>query len=46
MVEHNDFEDIIKNLTNKNTLNRVKSISDECIRIFRIDKETRIINLC
>jgi len=43
MVDHNDFEEIIKNLTNKNTLNRVKSISDDCVRIFRIDKENGII---
>ncbi len=43
MVEHNDFEEIIKNLTNKNTLNRLKSISDNCVRIFRIDKEKGII---
>lgn len=43
MVEHIDFEEIIRNLTNKNTLNRVRSISDDCIRIFRIDKENGII---
>ncbi|MFW9948084.1 MAG: HD domain-containing protein [Candidatus Odinarchaeota archaeon] len=43
MVEHIDFEEIIRNLTSKNTLNRVKSISDDCIRIFRIDKENGII---
>ncbi len=43
MVEHNDFEEIIKNLTSKNTLNRVKSISDDCVRIFKIDKENGII---
>ena len=43
MVEDIDFEEIIKKLTSKNTLNRVNAISDDCVRIFRLDKENRII---
>lgn len=43
MIDYSDFEDIIEKLTNKNTLNRVKSIPDKRIRIFRIDKEKGII---
>jgi len=43
MVDHINFEEIIKNLTGKNTLNRAKTISDDCVRIFRIDKENGII---
>ncbi|MFX1419405.1 MAG: HD domain-containing protein [Promethearchaeota archaeon] len=39
MVDQNNFEEIIESLTNKNTLNRVNSISDDCVRIIRIDKE-------
>lgn len=43
MVEKNNFEEIIKNLTTKNTLNRAISISDNCVRIIKIDKDLGII---
>ncbi|MFX0105424.1 MAG: HD domain-containing protein [Candidatus Hodarchaeota archaeon] len=43
MVEQKDFEEIIKNLTNENTLNRAKSISDYYVRFIKIDKELGII---
>ncbi len=43
MVEKNEFKEIIKSLTNKNSLNRAISISDNCVRINRIDKELGII---
>ena len=43
MVEHSDFKEIIKNLTNKNTRNRVKSIPDDYVQLFRIDKENGIV---
>ncbi len=43
MAEQDDFEDIIENLTTKSTLNRVDSISDECVKIIKIDKENGII---
>ncbi|MFX1365509.1 MAG: HD domain-containing protein [Promethearchaeota archaeon] len=43
MVEQIDFEKNIKNLTSKNTLNRVKSIPDKHVRILRIDKKNGII---
>ncbi|UCC18338.1 MAG: HD domain-containing protein [Promethearchaeota archaeon] len=39
MVDQNNFEEIIVNLTTKSTLNRVDSISDGSVRIIRIDKE-------
>ena len=43
MVEHNDFEDTIRNLTNNSTLNRANLISDDCIRIIEMNKEIGII---
>lgn len=43
MVEQKDFSEIIKNLTDNNTLIRAESISNNCIRILKIDKENGLI---
>jgi len=43
MVDQKDFSEIIKNLTDNNTLIRAESISNNCIRILKIDKENGLI---
>ncbi|UCD02415.1 MAG: HD domain-containing protein [Promethearchaeota archaeon] len=43
MVEQNDFVEIIKKLTNKTTFNRAISISDNCVRILKMDKDLGVI---
>lgn len=43
MVEQKNFSEIIKNLTDGNTLSRAESISNNCIRILKIDKENGLI---
>lgn len=43
MITRNDFEEVIKNLSDKSTLDRAKSISNDCVRILKIDKEIGLI---
>ncbi|MFX0155072.1 MAG: HD domain-containing protein [Candidatus Hodarchaeota archaeon] len=43
MVVQKDFVELIKNLTDKSTLERAESISNKCIRILKIDKEIGLI---
>ena len=43
MADQNDFEEIIEKYTNKSTLNRAESISNDCVRIIKLDKETGFI---
>jgi len=43
MVIQNDFAEILKSLTDKSTLDRAESISSNCIRILKIDKEIGLI---
>lgn len=43
MEDQNEFEKIIKDLTNKSTLERARSIPDDTIRILSIDKKIKNI---
>ena len=43
MAEQKKFEELIQNLTDKSTLNRAESISNNLIRFLKIDKETGLI---
>ncbi len=43
MVIQNDFAEILKNLSDKSTLDRAESISNNCIRILKINKEIGLI---
>ena len=43
MAEQNDFEEILEKYANKSTLNRAESISNECVRIIKLDKEVGFI---
>ncbi|MFX1567154.1 MAG: HD domain-containing protein [Promethearchaeota archaeon] len=43
MVNQYNFEEKLKIFSDKKTLDRAKSISDDCIRILKIDKENGII---
>ncbi len=43
MLEEKDFEDLIKNFTDRNTLTRAESVSNNCIRILKTNKEIGLI---
>ena len=43
MDNQEDFEEKLKILSDKKTLDRAKSISDDCIRILKMDKEIGLV---
>ncbi|MFX1390729.1 MAG: HD domain-containing protein [Promethearchaeota archaeon] len=43
MVDHQEFTELIKSITDKNTLDKANTLSDTCIRIIKLEKENGLI---
>jgi HD superfamily phosphohydrolase YqeK len=43
MVHHQEFKELIKNLADRNTIDKAGTISDNCIRIIKIEREIGLI---